>query len=227
MRRRLIACLAALMAAGALLQAQGADTFYTALYVEVRPAAVRDGAALVSQYAAASRKDDGNRRVDALREVGRPDRFLVVAEWNNESAFAAHQKAAHTLAFRATLKEIQRAPYDQRTHRGLTADPMPAAAGANTLYVATHVDVPGAMREQGEALLKRMVEPSRADAGRVRYDVYQQTDRPNHFTVFAAWTGRPAFDASSNTPHWLQYRESLGPMLGALFDERLYEALRP
>jgi quinol monooxygenase YgiN len=113
------------------------------------------------------------------------------------------------------------------TH-GFAIDPQPRAAGPNALYVATHVDVPGARREEAEALLKRLFEPSRIDPGHVRYDIYQQNEpRTNHFTIFAAWDNQRAFDAYGGTPHWLQFREALAPMLGALYDERLYRKIRP
>jgi quinol monooxygenase YgiN len=212
----------------AVLRAQGGEALYVAAYLEVRPASARQGAMLAAQYAGATRAAAGNLRIDALQEIGRNDRFVIVEAWKDQVSFEGHQKAAPTVRFREQLKSIQRGPYDQRLHRGFTVDPMPSAAGRNTIYVATHVDVPGARRLEAEALLKRLFEASLADTGRVRYDVYQQLDpRTNHFTMFAAWNSRAAFAAYGDTPHWLQYREALGPMLGALYDERLYQSVRP
>ena len=53
----------------------------------------------------------------------------------------------------------------------------------------------------------------------------QQTNRPNHFTVIEAWKDRKAYDASRSADAQRQFRDKLGPMLGALYDERLYQTL--
>jgi quinol monooxygenase YgiN len=226
--RRLIACAAIVLGVAGLLRAQPADVLYVATYLEVRAGAERQGAALAAQYAAATRTVPGNLRVEALQEIGRANRFVIVEAWSGEASFADHQKASQTTAFRARVEAIQRAPPDQRIHRGLDVDPTPSSAGGDAFYIVSHVDVPAARRQEAEALLKRLVEPSRRDGGHVRYDVYHQVEpRTNHFKVVAVWNGRKAFDAYGNTAHWLEFRQALGPMLGALYDERLYQAVRP
>ena len=225
MRRRLIVCAAVLLTAVALLPAQSAERLYVATYVEVRPASERQGVALAAQYASATRAQAGNLGVEALQEIGRGNRLVIIETWMDQASLAEHQKAAHTTEFRDRLRAIHRIPYDQRIHRGFAVDPMPAAGGRGAIHVVTHVDVPGARREEAEGLLKRLFESSLKDAGHVRYDVYQQVEpRTNHFTVVAAWDSRRAFDAYGGTAHWLQFREALGPMLGALYDERLYQS---
>jgi quinol monooxygenase YgiN len=60
----------------------------------------------------------------------------------------------------------------------------------------------------------------------VRYDVFQQNaPRTNHFTVFAVWNGETGFLSHQTQPHTRQFREALGPMLGAPYDERLYKPI--
>src|SRR6266850_2060672 len=102
----------------------------------------------------------------------------------------------------------------------------PAQTRTPALYVVTHVDVPPQGREETEVLLKRLAEESRKDDGNVRYDVFQQTaPRTNHFTVLGTWRDRSACDAHETKAHTKQFRESLAPMLGAPYDERLYSPL--
>ena len=72
------------------------------------------------------------------------------------------------------------------------------------------------------AALKIMAEGSRNASGNVRYEVVQQTNRPNHFTVIEAWKDQKTYDAARADGAQRQFREKLGPMLGALYDERLY-----
>jgi quinol monooxygenase YgiN len=228
MQRRivLVLLLGLLLPASALI-AQAPSGVYVATYLEVQPASARQGAELATRYANAARMQPGNVRVQALQELGQTNRFIIIEAWQDQPSFAAQSKAAHTIEFQDRLKPIQRSPYDQRLHRGFAIDPMPLDGGRNAVYVVTHVDVPGARREEAETLLRRLQQPSLKDTGRFRYDVYQQVEpRTNHFKVFAAWSSRGSFDAYGGTTHWLQFREALAPMLGALYDERLYQAIR-
>jgi quinol monooxygenase YgiN len=54
----------------------------------------------------------------------------------------------------------------------------------------------------------------------------QWDGHPNHFTLIEVWRDRKAFDASVTTPHNKEFRDKLTPLEGALYDERLYEAVR-
>ncbi len=224
-REMLFAAVALLLTAP--VWAQTMDTIYVATYLEVRPASTKAGAALAAQYERATRADAGNVAVSAFQEIGRANRFVVIESWRDQAAFAAHEKAAHTLEFREKLKAIHNSPYDQRVNHGFAIDTPSTTEGSKAVYVVTHVDVPGPRREEAEVLLKRLSEASRTEPGHVRYDVYQQIDpRTNHFTVFAAWDSRNSFDAYGSAPPSLQFRESLAPMLGALYDERLYQKIK-
>jgi quinol monooxygenase YgiN len=53
----------------------------------------------------------------------------------------------------------------------------------------------------------------------------QLVNRPNHFTVVETWRDRAAFDTHGMTGPTRRFREHLGPMSGALYDERLYMLL--
>jgi len=90
----------------------------------------------------------------------------------------------------------------------------------------THVDVPPPRRQDAEALLKTVAEESRKDEGNVRYDVLQESpNRTNHFTIFATWRDAKAFESHEVKPHVRRFREALGPMLGAPYDDRLYKPI--
>lgn len=211
---------------GANVQAQGAAeaAVYVATYIEVIPGAAGDAVALLRQYRDANRRDDGNLRAETLQETNRPNRFAVMTIWADPGAFDAHGKAAHTAQFRAKLKTIQAAPYDERVHTGMFVGAR-SAAGAGALFVLTHVDVPPPLKDSLVPMLRQLSEDSRKDAGNQRFEVQQQNSRPNHFTVVEAWADPKAYEATVASAHKRQFRETFGPMTGALYDERLYRAL--
>ena len=70
-----------------------------------------------------------------------------------------------------------------------------------------------------------LAEASRKADGNAHFEVVQQTSRPNHFTVVEAWKGQAAYDARIAGAPQMTFREKLGPMLGALYDERIYHGV--
>lgn len=200
-------------------------TFYAVTYVEVVPPSTPQGAALLRQYGEASRKDAGAARVDVLQRIDRPNQFTIVAAWPDQKAFEAHQTTQSAKEFHGKLQPLLASPNDQRLHQGLSVGTAAAASPAGAVYVVTHVDVIPPRKDDGVAALKQLAEDSRKDAGHVRFDVVQQTNRPNHFTVVEVWTSRQAFDAHGMATHTKRFRDQLAPMSGALYDERLYQAL--
>jgi quinol monooxygenase YgiN len=197
---------------------------YIATYLEVVPTAVKDAGALLKQYRDASRKDTGNQRMELVQEIGRPTRFALLAVWADQKAFEAHGKAAHTGQFRDKFKSVHAAPYDERVHSGMAVGDKGALRGGS-IVVVTHVDVPPPFKDTTVPLLQQLAEASRKDGGNQRFEVQQQGNRPNHFTVVEQWADQKAYDAHVMAAHTRQFRDKLGPMSGALYDERLYRAV--
>ena len=223
---QLLLAMALLPAAVTQVHAQAAATgpIHVATYVEVGTGAVKDGIALLKQYRDATAKEAGNTRIGVGQERGRANRFVVLEIWKDQAAFDAHGKSPSTAAFRDKLKSIQNAPYDERVHSGMAVADSPANA-KGAIYVVSHVDVPPPRKDEVIAALNPLAEQSRKGAGNVRFDVWQQASRPNHFTVVEAWKDQKAYDARGSAAPQRQFRDKLGPMLGALYDERLYRSV--
>jgi quinol monooxygenase YgiN len=204
--------------------AQG-NAVYLATYVEVMPNAVAPGIALLKQYRDASLKEDGNLRAVALAEIERPNRFVVVEAWRDKAALEAHGQSAATLKFRDKLKPIADAPYDERITNALYITQSKNESQSGALFVVTHVDVIPAGKDDCMAALKAMSADTASDAGNISYEVLQQANRGNHFTVIEAWTNRKALDAHAMAAHTRAFREKISPVAGALYDERIYKAL--
>ena len=196
---------------------------YVVTYVESRSNARDETADLLRSYRAASRKTPGNLRSIVLQRPRRAGQFVVVAAWKDKAAWDAHMAAPATKAFREKLAALRNAPADDRFHNSLSVGPMEDASG--TVYGVTHVDVIPPQKDNAIVALKALGEANRGAGGNVRYEIVQQTNRPNHFTVFEVWRSREAFDANAMSAHQREFRDKLAGMAGALFDQRLYEIL--
>jgi quinol monooxygenase YgiN len=199
---------------------------YTVVYFEVAPAAATQSAAIAREYAEASRKEDGNSAFEMFQEIARPNRFAVVEVWRDKNAAEAHGKGAAATALFQKLQSSLIGGFGVRTHSGLSIAAPKAQASPEAVYVITHVDVFPAGKDQAVELVKAQAEAARKDDGNLRYDVVQWDGHPNHFTLVEAWRDRKAFDASVAAPHTKEFRDKLTPLEGALYDQRLYQAVR-
>ena len=199
---------------------------YVVSYIEVAPTADGPAAGLLRQLATSSRKDDGNMRFDVLQRVAPSNQFAFVAIWKDQKSYDAHAAAPHTKEFRDKIKPHLISAIDDRLHNGMEIGTGSAGKSApDALFVVTHVDVPPPKKDDCISALKTLVEDSRKEPGSARFDVFQQTSRPNHFSVVEIWKGQSAYDAHITAAHTKKFREQLTPMSGALYDERLYKAL--
>ena len=98
--------------------------------------------------------------------------------------------------------------------------PRPARTPA---FAVTHVDVIPPEKDNGANALEQLADGSRRHSGNLQFDVWRQTNRPNHFTVVESWANRGAFDVHEMQKETREFRMKLGPMSGALYDERLYK----
>jgi quinol monooxygenase YgiN len=74
-------------------------------------------------------------------------------------------------------------------------------------------------------MLRQLAEDSRRGEGNLRFEVVQQINRPNHFTVVEIWESVAALEAHSMAAPTRRFRDTLVAATGALYDERMYRAL--
>jgi quinol monooxygenase YgiN len=198
---------------------------YFVTYFDVAPTTAQQSATIARQYADASRKEDGNAGFEMLEEIGRPNRLAILEAWRDKNAYEAHGAAASTIAFRDKLQPLLISGTGARALSGFSVAAPAGQPGPQTVFVLTHVDVPPPQKDQAIELLKALAPAARKDDGNLWFDVLQQNDRPNHFTLFEGWRDRKAFDASIAAAHTKEFRQKLNPLEGALYDERLYQAV--
>ena len=205
-------------------QAQDAAV-YAVNYIDVAPASRDAAVGLLRKLATASRKDEGNTRFEILQRTAPPNQFAIVSTWKDQKAYDAHVAAAHTKEFREKIKPLLISAIDDRTHTGMEIAGDGAKSAPGAIYVVTHVDVPPPKKDDCIAALKTLVADSRKEGNSVRFEVFQQGNRPNHFSVVEIWKNQAAYDAHITAAHTKKFRDQLTPMSGALYDERLYKAI--
>jgi quinol monooxygenase YgiN len=198
---------------------------YVVSYLDVAPANRGTAAGLLRQLATDSRKDEGNLRFEILQRTAPSNQFAIVAIWKDQKGYDAHGASAHVRAFREKVKPFLISAIDDRTHTGLEISNDAPKIGRGAIYVVTHVDVPPPRKDECVAALKDLVAESRKEANAVRFEVFQQGNRPNHFSVVEIWKSQRAYDGHITAAHTKKFRDQLTPMSGALYDERLYRAI--
>jgi quinol monooxygenase YgiN len=222
------AFLLAIVAGSAQAQAQapiGADAIYGVTSLDVAAGAAAQGVAILKQYRDGARKQAGNLGVDLLQEIGRPNRFIIYETWQDQSAYDANEKSAPTGELRDKLKPIAGAPIDRRDYHVVSVGPARAATG-DAVYMQVHLDVfpPGLVPTL--AAVKLVAEAARKGEGNLRYDVVQSVKPPlSHMTLLAGWQTRNAFDDYEKSAYGRHFRDTVGPLLGSPFDDRLYATI--
>jgi quinol monooxygenase YgiN len=199
---------------------------FNVVYFEVAPTDAAQTAAEARARAEAVAKEDGNLAFEVFQEIARPNRFAMVEVWCDKQAAEAHGKAAAGTTLAQKLQPSLVGGLASRPHSGFDVATPKGQGPSGALYVVTHVDVFPTGKDQAAALVKAQAEAARKDDGNLRYDVLQWDGHPNHFTLVEAWRDRKAFDASAAAPHTKEFRQKLTPLEGALYDERLYQAVR-
>ena len=209
--------------------------YYVVTYIEVAPAEVQKAAGLIKKHSAASKKQAGNLRFEALQGTGRKNHFLLLEAWEDQAARNEHAKSERTIAFRKSLQPLLYSPYDERPHAPLVAaDPSKIAKGGKGIvYVATHVDIippeqfPPCKRQVsesgpcGNALVEKLVADGRKHAGNMRFDALTQANRPNHMTIVEMWRSGKDHDAHivhNDTRHFRDGLSGVAPGSGVAAD---------
>ena len=153
-------------------------------------------------------------------------RSAILEIWRDKKAADAHTAAPSATAFREKLQPSMIGGFGVRPHSGLSIASSKGQFPHGVIFVLTHVDVFPAGKDQAVELVKALAEAARKDPGNLWFDVLQQDGRPNHFTLFEGWRDQKAFEGSIMAAHTKEFRQKLNPLEGALYDERLYEAVR-
>ena len=205
--------------------AQDTETAFVVTYIEVSPSSVQQAMELIAAESVAGRGDDGNLLFEALQRIGQPNHFVLLETWTSLETQQSHRDSDRTTAFREALAPLLYSPYDERLHVELVTSTQYREPTADAVYAVTHVDVTPNNVDPALEHLQAMAAASLAEAGNERFEVLVQSNRRNHFSVVERWESAEAQLAHIDASHSRSFRESVHPLSGALYDERLYRAL--
>jgi quinol monooxygenase YgiN len=184
-------------------------------FIDVRAAASAQAASVLQRAARDSHRE-------LLKEIARPDRFVVIEPGVHEPA--ATGPSEDTLP--SQLGVLLVAPADRRIHHEFgepAADQtMPGALAHRAVYLIAHVDIGGANQPAAQDALRVIEKSGRASAGNLRFEVWQQTNRTNHYNIVAAWKSAADLDAFEASSAARDFRKIVAPLIGSLYDERRY-----
>jgi quinol monooxygenase YgiN len=209
------------------VRAADGDTAYIVTYFDTAFADKDKARLLAKKFGEASQKEDGNLRFEVLQRIGQPDQFMILEAWKDKDAATAHGAAGGTREFREKLAPMLRGAYDERPHTALGVGEVkvPAAKSRGGIFAVTHVDIIPPEKDRGVNMTKDMANQSRNDKGSIRFEVLTQNNRPNHMTVIEIWNNQQSITAHAASAAKKQYRETLTPMSGSLYDERFFRQI--
>lgn len=197
---------------------------HTISYFEVAPSSAEEVARYLQRWSEAARNAPGLTRLEVLRRATPAHHFALIASWAGASDFETARTSGVGKTMRDWLEPHLICGIDTRIHDGAIGGDDPRDSGKSVLAV-THVDVPPPNKDACIALLEAQIKPSRAEPGCIRFEVFQQVDRPNHFSMVENWSSQATYDAHIVSAHTRSFRRQLTPLSGALYDERLYTGI--
>ena len=226
MKTAFMACALTMVGAGAAsAQPASSPPVYIVAYVDVLASAAPRAAASLRQYRGAARGEPGALRIDLYSQRGRPSGFALVEHWRDGAAYESHRNAPTIEHLRRDLQPLQLAPLDVRVQSAYSLGP-PMRDGGNAMTLLVHVDVIPTFLADYERIAKSYIETTRGEPGLLGLDVLQTLPpHTNHLTVVERWVDAAALEAHQRDPATRSYREALNPMLGALYDERIYRTM--
>jgi quinol monooxygenase YgiN len=205
--------------------AQTTDAVYAVTYLDVSTDWVLQGSGLMKQFRDASRRQAGNLEFSILQETERPNRFVILEAWKDQSAFDAHAKSAEASHFDFVLEAIRNSPPNQHVLKAFATAAPRGEPGNDAIRLVEHVDFQPAAAANALPAVKALAEASQKEAGVVRYDILQEPPpHANHYSVVAVWANRAAYDAHESAAATKQFRAAtVMPARANLYDQRLYK----
>ena len=96
---------------------------------------------------------------------------------------------------------------------------------AKTLHVVARVSAKPDAAAQVAAILSKLIEPSRQEAGCVRYELFQNQSNPAELVFVEEWADEAALNTHLASAHLQSALNEAKPFLSKIIDMRKYSVL--
>lgn len=155
-------------------------------------------------------------------EPGNPQSHIFFERWADQAGLDAHFASPHFSGFMERFpKLIDGAPSITLFDSSVVTEAEPAPAEALIVLAGRFAIKP----EQRRAMLDlatSMFAPSRAEAGCVSYDFFEEIGAPNSFLFFERWKNKAALDEHFATPHFARFMEVFPTIVAGELDMTLF-----
>ena len=100
-----------------------------------------------------------------------------------------------------------------------------SAADNDTAYIVSYFETNFADKDKVCALACELSDARNKEDGNLRFEVLQRIGQADQFSILAAWKDKTAAAAHADAAHTKEFRETLTPMSGSLYDERFYRQI--
>jgi quinol monooxygenase YgiN len=157
-----------------------------------------------------------------LQEIARPERFAAL---ERQALGVSSADGRDSGALSMGIVEDLIAPPDQRFTRefdDISTSTKPRVDASANLYVITNLDIAASNLTQAELALHNLATAVRQINGNRGVEILRQANHANRFNLISAWTGEAPFHAFAASVGARHFRQTIAPLLGSPYDERLY-----
>jgi quinol monooxygenase YgiN len=105
------------IAVGPARTAEGGDTIYMQVHLDVFPPGLAPTLAAVKEVAEAARKGEGNMLYDVVQSIKPPmSHMTLFAAWQNRNAFDSYEMSDYARQFRDAVGPLLGSPFDDRLY---------------------------------------------------------------------------------------------------------------
>lgn len=90
---------------------------------------------------------------------------------------------------------------------------MPMPIPKNPVTVVARIHAKPGMEYETRKALEVLLDPTRAEAGCINYDMHSSVDDPTQFMFYENWTSKEALDQHLTTPHLKAFMEQTSRLL--------------
>jgi quinol monooxygenase YgiN len=195
---------------------------YRLAYLDVQGSDTTEAESILKAYGSGVVTQPGNIGLELMQRVFRSNQFVVLETWKDQESYQDFTNSPTYQAYLSSIKPYLTAGYAEYRQ---TALDVATSERQGEITLVTHVDIMPPRKEQGTTLLVDYAGKFRKAEGNTAYNLIVQPGRLNHITVVESWANLAAYQAHSETPDFKAYRHALQPLMGSLYDERLYKLL--